>query len=123
MLSEITDYKQYTVVMGVIESYLKRGFANLSEAENEELKQLSLLAESYEDKHYPFPYKPQTLPEMLELKMFEKRLKRKELAELLGVSSSRLSEIMHGKRKVNIDFAKRLYQKLNIDAGFILQMV
>jgi len=122
MLTEITDYKQYTVVMGVIESYLQRGFANLSEAENKELKDLSLIAENYEDKQYPFPYKPQNLPEMLELKMFEKRLKRKELAELLGVSSSRLSEIMHGKRKVNIDFAKRLYQKLNIDANFILQM-
>ena len=57
---------------------------------------------------------------MVELKMFEQKLKQKDLATLLGVETSRLSEVMNGKRKVNIDLAKRLHQKLNIDADFIL---
>lgn len=121
MITAINDFKQYEEVMQIIDTYLQRGFDNLSAAENEELKRLSEMAEVYEDKHYHFPYKPETLQEMIELKMFERKLKQKELAALLGVSAPRLSEIMRGKRKVNIDFAKRLYQKLSIDAGFILQ--
>jgi HTH-type transcriptional regulator/antitoxin HigA len=58
---------------------------------------------------------------MLELKMYERRLKQKELAELLGISATRLSEVMQGKRKVNIDLAKRLHSVLKIDAEFILE--
>jgi len=38
----------------------------------------------------------------------------------LGFSATRLSEVMQGKRKVNMDLAKRLYQKLDISAAFIL---
>ena len=118
---EIIVFKQYEKIMQIIDGYLQRGFDNLSQSENEELKRLSEMAEAYEDKHFHFPYRPQTLQDMIELKMFEQKLKQKELATLLGVSASRLSEIMHGKRKINIDLAKRLYQKLDIDAGFILQ--
>ncbi len=58
---------------------------------------------------------------MLELKMYELKLKQKELAELLGISATRLSEVMQGKRKVNMDLAKRLYSVLKIDAAFILE--
>ena len=64
---------------------------------------------------------PKTLTEMLELKMYELKLKQKELAELLGISATRLSEVMQGKRKVNMDLAKRLYSVLKIDAAFILE--
>jgi HTH-type transcriptional regulator/antitoxin HigA len=123
METKIIDLKEYNKIMSEIETYLQRGFSNLTETETAELKRLSLLAEAFEDKFYKFPYAPQTLTEMIEFKMFEKRLKKKELAQLLEVSSSRLSEIMHGKRKINLDFAKRLHQKLNIDANFILQNV
>ena len=64
---------------------------------------------------------PKTLTEMLELKMYERKLKQKDLAALLGISATRLSEVMQGKRKVNMDLAKRLYSVLKIDAGCILE--
>jgi HTH-type transcriptional regulator/antitoxin HigA len=59
--------------------------------------------------------------EMLELKMYERNLKQKDMAMLLGISATRLSEVMQGKRKVNMDLAKRLYPVLEIDAAFILE--
>lgn len=37
------------------------------------------------------------------------------------LGTTRLSEAMTGKRKVNMDLAKRLYQKLSIDSAFILE--
>lgn len=40
---------------------------------------------------------------------------------LLEITPTRLSEIINGKRKVNMDLAKRLYQKLNADPKFILE--
>jgi HTH-type transcriptional regulator/antitoxin HigA len=68
----------------------------------------------------PLPH-PQTLVGMIELKMFERKLNQKELAAKLGITSTRLSEVLNGKRKVNMDLAKRLHDKLGIDASFILE--
>ncbi len=113
--------------MDRVEAYLSRstaqgGFNTLTSSEKEELRHLSLLAEAWEDGIPLMPIRqPKTLVEMLELKMYERRLKQKDLAELLGVSATRLSEVMQGKRKVNMDLAKRLYSVLKIDAGFILE--
>jgi HTH-type transcriptional regulator/antitoxin HigA len=64
---------------------------------------------------------PQTLVEMIELKMFERKLKQKDLAELLETSPSRLSEILTGKRQITLTMAKNLFKKLNIDPAFILE--
>ncbi len=81
---------------------------------------LSQAIEAYEDSLQLMPLKPQTLAGMIELKMFERKLKQKDLAETLGITTTRLSEVLNGKRKVNMDLAKRLHKKLGIDADFIL---
>lgn len=118
------DYHQ---VMERVEIYLQKSTAQggehtLSAPEKEELRHLSLLAESWEDGIPLMPIRqPRTLTEMLELKMYEQRLKQKDFASLLGVTATRLSEVMQGKRKVNMDLAKRLHSVLKIDAGFILE--
>lgn len=64
---------------------------------------------------------PKTLTEMIEFKMFESKLKQRDLAKLLGVTENSISEILNSKRKINLDFAKRLYEKLNIDPLFVLK--
>jgi HTH-type transcriptional regulator / antitoxin HigA len=53
--------------------------------------------------------------------MFEKRLKQKELARLLEISETTLSEIINGKRKINLALAKQLYKKLGIAPEYILE--
>ncbi len=78
--------------------------------------------ESYEKLHYHFPI-PKTLAGMVELKMYEMKLKRKDLALLLDVETSRVSEYLNGKRKINLEFAKKLHSKLGIDGNFILEAV
>lgn len=97
------------------------GFSNLSIEEMNELKELSIQAEAFEDEAGIMPIqKPKTLVEMLRYKMFEMNLRQKQLAELIGMSETRLSELLAGKRKLNIETAKKLHQKLNIDAEFLL---
>jgi HTH-type transcriptional regulator / antitoxin HigA len=124
---KINTEEEYHQVMEQVEVYLRKsteqgGAHTLSAAEKTELRHLSLLAEAWEDNIPLMPIRqPKTLTEMIQLKMYERKLRQKDLAALLGISATRLSEVMQGKRKVNIDLAKRLYLTLNIDAGFILE--
>ncbi len=127
MTYSINSKEEYLQVMEKVESYLLRatsggGFQSLNHDEREELRQLSLMAEAWED-NIPLMQirQPQTIVEMIELKMYERKLKQKDLAKLLDVSESRLSEIMKGKRSINMDFAQRLYLKLQIEPKFILE--
>ena len=91
----------------------------LSNSLHEELDQLSDQIQEYEEIHHPFEV--ESLNEMIELRMYQRKLKRKDLAQILGTTPSRISEILNGKRNLSMELAKGLYQKLNIDAELILQ--
>ena len=62
---------------------------------------------------------PQTLVGRLELEMYRRRLNKAKLAALLEISASRMSDVFQGRR-INLDLAKRLNQKLGIPGDFIL---
>ncbi len=117
---------KYEKVQLQIEALLQKsinngGFKALSSDEVTLLNKLSLAAEQYEDNLQMMPIKtPTTLVEMIRFKMFEMNLKQKQLANLLEISETRISELLCGKRKLNLELAKKLYQKLNIDAAFLL---
>ncbi len=121
MILEINTDSHYHQAMAVIEIYLAKGSEHLTEADLAELQRLSLLVEKYEDMHYPMPVEPATMPEMIKLRMFQENLKQKDTAQLLGITETRLSEVLTGKRKVNMDLAKRLHEKLKIRSEFILK--
>lgn len=84
-----------------------------------ELKRLSDIVETYESNHYSIG--TPTLKEVIELRMFEMKLKQKDLANILGTSTSRVSEYLNGKRDITIDIARALHKKLDIDSDIILQ--
>lgn len=65
--------------------------------------------------------KPTTLPAMIELRRQQRQLKQKDLAQLLEVPAGRLSQILSGKRRVTMDLAKKLYERLDISPEFILK--
>lgn len=121
MLLAITSEQDYNEAMEIIEVFLTKGSAKMTDADLAELQRLSLLAEQYEDVHYPMPIEPATLPEMIRLRMFQENMKQKDTAKTLGISETRLSEVLTGKRRVNMDLAKRLHEKLRIRAEFILK--
>lgn len=126
--SKISDRKEYNEVMKRIEKLLQKttkssGFKGMPAKEVETLKQLSLMAEQYEDSIPLMPIKtPSTLTEMIRYKMFEMNLKQKQLAKVLEISEARISELLTGKRKINLELAKKLHIKLKIDANFLLEV-
>lgn len=67
------------------------------------------------------PPKPTTLPAMIELKRQQQHLKQKELAALLEIPAGRLSQVLSGKRRVSMELAKKLYERLHISPEFILK--
>ncbi len=125
---KIQDRKEYNEVMKRIETLLQKttangGFDKLPAKEVETLKKLSVMAEQYEDSIPLMPIKsPSTLTEMIRYKMFEMNLRQKQLAKVLDISEARISELLTGKRKINLELAKKLHTKLNIDATFILEV-
>ncbi len=47
-------------------------------------------------------------------------MRQKDGARLLGVNESQLSQILSGRRRISMSFAKRLHSKLGINANLIL---
>ena len=84
-----------------------------------ELIKISDIIEQYEETHFPIGLP--TILEMIELRMFEMGLKRKDLAVLLNTKTSTISEFLNGKGEITLDVTKALHQKLNIHSDIILQ--
>lgn len=124
---KINTSKEYDEVMKRIEKILQKstsvgGFESLMKEDVKNLQSLSLMAEQYEDTIPLMPIrKPTTLIEMIRYKMFEMNLKQKQLAYVLETSEASISDLLAGKRKLNIELAKKLHTKLHIDANFILE--
>ncbi|HEX8348465.1 MAG TPA: helix-turn-helix domain-containing protein [Hymenobacter sp.] len=93
------------------------------EEKTAEIAQLTTAVETYEERLHlmMLPALPTTLVDMIELKRQQLRLKQKDLAQLLEVPAGRLSQVLSGKRRVTLDLAKKLYERLGISPEFILK--
>lgn len=83
-----------------------------------ELDLLSDLVADYEETTEPI--KAPTLVEAIKLRMYERGLNQKRLSELLGVSTSRVSEYLTGKSEPPLKTARDISQKLDIDPIIVL---
>ena len=120
-MKTINNEKQYKIAEERIEDLLSV-VDNMTPKDDVNFIELSLLSDivaDYEESQFPVA-KP-SLIDTIKLRMFEMNLSQKKLAELLEVSSSRVSEYLRGKREISLKTAKKLHQKLDIDAEIILQ--
>ena len=114
------DNQAYLIKAKRLETLLRQltDKGKLNAKQQAELDLLSDKIAAYEELHYPF--KVNSLTEMIELRMYQRKLKQKDLAHILGTTPSRISEILKGKKGLTLELARRMYQKLNIDADLIL---
>jgi len=127
MKTEILKYKvkneqQHAELLAQVDVLMRKGEKNVTSEESEEIRQMGLALQEYELEVYPIS-PPKTLEGMIELRMYELRLKQKDLAETLGVTPVKLSMILSGKQKPDVHFLKALYKKLNVPAEFILEHI
>lgn len=118
----ISSKQEYNTAMKRIDALMKKGEGNLTKKENIELRQLALEAQAYEKSIYTIPA-PSTIEGMIELRMYEMKLKQHQVAEKLGISSTKLSMILNGKQKMDLNFLKAVHTELNIDADFLLAKI
>jgi HTH-type transcriptional regulator/antitoxin HigA len=128
MIDKIRNETQYNQVMALIEKIIAKatdigGFSFLPGAEKEELGNLSLLAEQYEDNVLKIMPLPVTINSVVQHKIKELNLTQAKLAEMLGLGTSKLSQILNGKREPDIMFLKAIHNKLGISGDFLLENV
>lgn len=117
MISQESDYNK---IMARIDSLMAKGSENVSKQELAEIRDLALKAQAYEQEKYRIE-PPQTLVGMIEMRMYEMKLKQKDLAKKLRVSTTKLSLIMNGKQRADVEFLKSVHSELHVDAEFILR--
>ncbi|MDR1716535.1 MAG: helix-turn-helix domain-containing protein [Prevotella sp.] len=118
-MKSITNDKEYNAIVKRIDELLEivtdENYNTIPEAI--ELNFLSDLIEEYEKKHYPVT-RP-SLNDVIRLRMYEMNINQAELAKLLGVSPSRITEYLNGKEP-SLKVARVMCEKLNISANVIL---
>lgn len=116
----IKTEKEYKVIRSRIEKLLENpdNIENTEAADYIELNVLSDLVADYEECNYPIA-KP-NLVEVIKLRMTEMGLNQKRLSELLGVSTSRVSEYLSGKSEPPLKVAREISIKMGIDASIVL---
>jgi HTH-type transcriptional regulator/antitoxin HigA len=120
IMAEIKNENQYRKAVSRVEELL-HVVGNETSAEDQNFVELDLLSDlvaEYEERYYPVQ-KP-SLSSVIRLRMAEMGISQKGLAELLGVSPSRVSEYLNGKSEPTLKVARLLHQKLNIDSEIIL---
>lgn len=120
MMKEIKNDADYSQVMAKIDGLMAKGSDKVSKEELAEIRSMAQAAQSYEQAKYVIEA-PTTIVGMIEMRMFEMKLKQRDLAQKLDVSDAKLSLIMNGKQKPDVPFLKAVHTQLNIDANFLLE--
>lgn len=96
----------------------------LSDEEKERYINLSQAISEWEAAYHPLPGRVSTLiTDAIRQKMEAENIKQKETARRLGVSESRISDILNGRRPLNLNIVKRLRDNFGIPADFILDNI
>lgn len=118
---QIKTEAQYNAALARIEELLPLTWGDdvpEDSPENLELALLTDLVADYEDVHYPIG--TPSLIDTIRLRMYEMGLNQQKVAALLGISASRMSEIMNGKTEPSLALARTMCQKLNIEPEIAL---
>lgn len=117
MVKPIKNKKQYEDTLSRVYALMQKN-ALPDSKESDELEVLSILVKEYENEHYPVP-KPKPL-EAIKFRLEQMNMSEAELSDILG-SRSRKSEILSGKRKLNLAMIRKLTEKLQIPANVLIQ--
>lgn len=120
------QYREYKKAMEVI---IVKGtelgdMELLSQSDKDEFIRLTDAIHEWEAAYHPLPGKVSSLiTDEIKKQMVDKKIKQKEAAKMLGISESRVSELLNGKRALNLNIAKRLRDCFGIPADFILDNI
>jgi HTH-type transcriptional regulator/antitoxin HigA len=106
-LKIIKNERDYKLALKSLETVFDESKGNLADY----AETLTLLIEHYESEN--FPMKESSGIEVLKFLMSQNGLKQKDLVGIVGAKST-VSEILNGKRPLNLQHIKALAQKFNV---------
>jgi len=86
---------------------------------DDRLEVLMVLVDDYENKHHAIEA-PDPI-EAIRVRMEELGLERADLGEMLGIASSRVSEILNRRRRLTVDMMRVLASALRLSESCLLQ--
>ena len=91
MKIEIKSKREYHEMMVEIYNLMNKGASKLTKSESTKLSKMAIAAELYEDEILGFKLfkEPETIPELVELKLFEHKMTQARLAEEIGLAKSK----------------------------------
>ena len=128
-MEKLTPRKQYDEAKARVEHLIaeatQKGMLE-SDMDNAYTREISLLSQQmadFEDEYLNILPLRQKSPLIacIEDYFYAHDMKQKDGAKLLGVNESQFSQIMSGRRRISMSFAKRLRSKMGIDADLILE--
>ena len=128
-MEKLTTRKQYDEAKVRVEQLIaeatQKGMleSDMSNAYTQEISVLSQQMADFEDEYLNILPLRQKSPLIacIEDYFYAHDMKQKDGAKLLGVNESQFSQIMSGRRRISMSFAKRLRSKMGIDADLILE--
>lgn len=128
--TEITDKLTFEKVSKYLNKIIgfatEKGLLQDQDADNEytrEIGRIGAMLADYESIYIKFENIKVKNPLLIsiEKEMQKRHLKQRQAAELLDVKENTFSQILHGKRSISMQMAKRLYRVLNIDAKILIE--
>ena len=127
-MNKLTTRKQYDDAKARVEQLIAEATRmgmlepDMDNEYTREIASLSKLMAAYEDEFLNILPLRQKSPLIASIEdyFYAHGMKQKDGARMLGVNESQFSQIMSGRRRISMSFAKRLHSKMGIDAGLIL---
>ena len=128
-MDKLTTREQYDDAKARVEQLIaeatQKGMLE-SDMDNEYTREIALLSQQialYEDEYLNVLPLRQKSPLIASIEdyFYTHGMKQKDGARLLGVNESQFSQIMSGRRRISMSFAKRLRSQMGIDADLILE--
>jgi HTH-type transcriptional regulator / antitoxin HigA len=101
---------------------MAKGSGNVSKDELAEIRGLAVKVQAFEQKKFIIE-QPTTFAGIIEMKMYDLKLKQTQLAKKLHISDAKLSLIMSGKQRPDISFLKAVHKELQLVANVLLEAV
>ncbi len=128
-MEKLSNRKQYDDIKSQVEKLIaeatEKGMLepDMDNEYTQEIAHLSKLMADYEDEQLNILPLRQKSPLIatIEEYFYTHNMHQKDGARLLGINESQLSQIMSGRRRISMSFAKRLHSKMGIDANLILE--
>ena len=117
-LKPITSDRELNRAIENVNELVDRGFENLTHGEEAYLDVLSDLVEKYENTHHPIP--DASPVEMLKFFIEDRNTNQRAVALGSGIAVSTMSEILAGRRRMNLEHIQKLAGFFKIDPGVFL---